>query len=1378
MFINRVVRLLVLPLLVFAIIEGWANAQTTGAIRGTVRDVNAQPLPGVNVSARNTQTGTTYQAVTNASGIYQISSVPVESYDVTVSIPGYGSQTKSCTVTAGQTTTVDFVFGTCTYSISPTSASVGPAAGTGSVSVTAPALCSWTATSNASWITITSGSSGSGNGTVGYQYSGNTTRSTRSGTLTVAQNTFTLSQTGDTTPPVVTITSPTSSPTYATSSSTLNIAGTASDNVSVAAVTWSNNRGGSGRATGTTSWSVPGITLQPGSNVLTVTASDYAENTSSDTLTVDYSLPVPILNSVNPTETYAGGSGFVLTASGSNFVSTSVVQWNGASRTTTYVNSGTLQASISANDIASPGTASVTVYTPAPGGGTSSARTFTINARVPELRSISPTSVEAGGSGFVLTASGSHFVSSSVVQWNGASRPTTYVNSGTLQASIGAADIATPTTARITVYTPPPGGGTSGGLDLTVYRPCTYAIDPTSRSHGPGAETGTVAVTTQAGCPWLASSNASWAVVVSGSSGSGSGTVSYTVAANSAPQSRVATLVIAGQEFAVLQAAVVVPVISSLQPAQVTAGGPAFALTLSGSSFASGSVVRWEGLDRPTTFLSGTQLRASIAAADITATGSRAVTVVNPGGSTSVPKYLTVTAANNPVPTVTRLSPEAMLQGSAGFQLSVVGSNFVPGSKVRWNGEERGTSFESSTMLTAVIPASDAAAAGEASVTVWNPSPGGGQSNGATFRVLSGTVITDLSPSAVPPAGRSFRLTVYGRNFFAGSGSPSNGPAPRQSGGSPAVLWNGQPVTTVPVSSTELQAEIPGNLVGGQSATVSVSGGAGGGASNMVPVPITTTVPAPQLAELSPKSAIPGSGQVTLTVAGKDFAESARVLWNGEARATTFIDSTRLQAVIPAADIASPGAARVSVSNPAPGGGESNGQLFGHMPVLLYPRLASKGRTAGSGFDDSEFTGIAFTNVGTADAAVTFTAFDKSGAALAGTGVTNPKVVPIGAGRQLPVIDYQIFGSGLGALNPLGWFRMESSASGLLGFFLMFNETLSILDGTDVSSRTAVSYVLPEIEAGGFTQVHAVNPDVQPAEVLFELVGADGVVRASATRTVVPSAAAVERLTELFPGISAEGSFYVRVVSNRGIVLFEYLGKAEKYVEGLNGQDAEGGATVLYSPQYAVGGGDWWTALSVVNLEDRPGVVTLRLIGDNGVQLGNTVTRTLAARGKLRIEEQDIFVAAGSGLTQGYVKVESDGIRLAGSVVFGDPARSRFASALPLVGRMKTDMVFSQLVSNETYFTGLAILNPSATPVTVQIDVYDDQGRVLASKSETIDPGKRVSQLVYQYFRQLEGQNYGAGYIRVRSSAGVASFALFGTNSLSALSAVPAQDRP
>jgi hypothetical protein len=89
----------------------------------------------------------------------------------------------------------------------------------------------------------------------------------------------------DTTPPSVTITSPRGTPAYSTTSSPITLAGTASDNVGVTQVTWSNNRGGSGTATGTTNWTASGISLQLGSNVLTVTARDAAGNIGTATLT-------------------------------------------------------------------------------------------------------------------------------------------------------------------------------------------------------------------------------------------------------------------------------------------------------------------------------------------------------------------------------------------------------------------------------------------------------------------------------------------------------------------------------------------------------------------------------------------------------------------------------------------------------------------------------------------------------------------------------------------------------------------------------------------------------------------------------------------------------------------------------------------------------------------------------------------------------------------------------------------------------------------------------------------------------------------------------------------------------------------------------------
>lgn len=83
---------------------------------------------------------------------------------------------------------------------------------------------------------------------------------------------------------------------------------------------------------------------------------------------------------------------------------------------------------------------------------------------------------------------------------------------------------------------------------------CNYSISPTSRSHGSGAENGTVAVSTTSGCSWTAQSNASWINVTGGASGSGNGTVSYSLVANGTSSQRTGTMTIAGQTFTVTQA--------------------------------------------------------------------------------------------------------------------------------------------------------------------------------------------------------------------------------------------------------------------------------------------------------------------------------------------------------------------------------------------------------------------------------------------------------------------------------------------------------------------------------------------------------------------------------------------------------------------------------------------------------------------------------------------------------------------------------------------------------------------------------------------------------------------------------------------------------
>jgi len=106
--------------------------------------------------------------------------------------------------------------------------------------------------------------------------------------------------------PIVAINLPVATPTFTTENGSLNLAGTASDNVGVFLVRWSNDRGGNGVAGGTTAWSVPGIPLQAGPNNLTVTAWDANGNAASAKLQVNFN-PQQLITTVAGNGTVGNG---------------------------------------------------------------------------------------------------------------------------------------------------------------------------------------------------------------------------------------------------------------------------------------------------------------------------------------------------------------------------------------------------------------------------------------------------------------------------------------------------------------------------------------------------------------------------------------------------------------------------------------------------------------------------------------------------------------------------------------------------------------------------------------------------------------------------------------------------------------------------------------------------------------------------------------------------------------------------------------------------------------------------------------------------------------------------------------------------------------
>jgi hypothetical protein len=280
----------------------------------------------------------------------------------------------------------------------------------------------------------------------------------------------------------------------------------------------------------------------------------------------------------------------------------------------------------------------------------------------------------------------------------------------------------------------------------------------------------------------------------------------------------------------------------------------------------------------------------------------------------------------------------------------------------------------------------------------------------------------------------------------------------------------------------------------------------------------------------------------------------------------------------------------------------------------------------------------------------------------------------------------------------------------------------------------------------------------------------------TAERSLEGHGTMAEAVETLFSRTEVLGSDYVRVSSDGELVGFEYMGKKPKYVYGLNGQDAAAGGTVLYGAQYAVGGNQYRTTLSIVNLEERPGTVTLRLIGPEGVQRGTTRSLAIKAGGKLEITDQKFFVET-EELTTGYVEIRSDGPRLTGNSVFGDPAQEEMGSSLPLVTELTKEMVFGHVVSNATWWTGIALLNPWPEDVAVTVTLYDRTGKAIGEKRDTVKSGRQQVGLLWQYFEWLKDKEQ-QGYIRVTSAKGLAGLALFGTNQLSVISAVPAQTVP
>ena len=267
--------------------------------------------------------------------------------------------------------------------------------------------------------------------------------------------------------------------------------------------------------------------------------------------------------------------------------------------------------------------------------------------------------------------------------------------------------------------------------------------------------------------------------------------------------------------------------IVSISPSSATAGSPDLTLTLTGSNFLANATVNWiptgaTPTNLAATLASSTTITAVAPSSLLSTGGSASVSVTNSGAPPSNSISFIV---NFPVPSVSSITPATAQAGAAALILKVNGSGFLSQSVVQLNGVAQPTTFISQTQVSAPIAANALASAGTVSVTVLNPSPGGGPSPSSPFTITPfssnpGPTIASISDQSVGAGWPGFPLTIEGTGFVAGTISQ----------------WNGLNRLTTVVSDTLLKSAIPASdLTGPGAAQIAVFNvSPGGGTSNIM----------------------------------------------------------------------------------------------------------------------------------------------------------------------------------------------------------------------------------------------------------------------------------------------------------------------------------------------------------------------------------------------------------------------------------------------------------------------------------------------------------------------------------------------------------------
>ncbi|HZY62233.1 MAG TPA: IPT/TIG domain-containing protein, partial [Edaphobacter sp.] len=348
----------------------------------------------------------------------------------------------------------------------------------------------------------------------------------------------------------------------------------------------------------------------------------------------------PKIATVAPESLPAGSPATTLTITGTGYTSSTSVTLNGAALQTTYVNATSLQVVVPASILASGQVANLMVSNP--GGASSAPVGFSIISPTPKVTGLSPMAVPQGISATV-TVSGSGFEANSVVMYNGSTRPTTFVNSTTLQVDLTADDLKSLGTGQVNVNNPGPGGSATTPTELviaasiptiTVVSPAPLTVNTSTTApvllsiSGKGFALNATVQANGANIPINSRTATYISALLPPSYIASASTIKFVVSNPGSPvvQSNIVTV------------SVIAPSTNfTITPNSAPAGSPDTKITVYGNGFFPDSVVQWNGSPLATTYVGNSQLTAIIPASLLSGFAQASIEVSTPESTGPTP---------------------------------------------------------------------------------------------------------------------------------------------------------------------------------------------------------------------------------------------------------------------------------------------------------------------------------------------------------------------------------------------------------------------------------------------------------------------------------------------------------------------------------------------------------------------------------------------------------------------------------------------------------------------------------------------------------------------------------------------------------------------